>query len=153
MDILLGIIAVVALAFMWPILKVITDATGNTLTEQGFTADDGNYLAPSNTVGYWNMADNMTVVVLLGVIFASGYYAYQNPTAPLLIVFFLFFMVLLIYISVVWSNAYESFSNSTTNITDATGAMPKTQNVMAKLPVYTLIGTVLIGIVYYSRWS
>lgn len=153
LDLIPILIGVAIVAIIAPFLKVYIDSTGNVLTEQGYTRTTGNYMIPADTTGFFRAMDNIAVFLFLGLTAAAAYFAYLNPSVPIMLMFVLFLMTFIILVSVILSNFYESFTNTTVNITDAAATQTKTKNLMDNLPTYAAVALFIIIIILYSRWS
>ncbi len=153
LDVIPILIGVAVVAIIAPFIKVYMDSTGDVLTAQGYTRTDGNFLIPADTTGFFNALDNISVFLFLGLTAAAGYFAYLNPSVPIMMMFVLFLMVFIILVSVILSNFYESFTNTTDEITAASATQVKTKNLMDNLPIYATVALFIIIVILYSRWS
>lgn len=153
LDVIIAIVAVVGIAILAPILKVVMDATGNKISESNITSDEVNQILPTKTSGFFNIMDSIPVFLFIGVIAVAAYLAYLSPSNPMMLIFVFFLLVFLILVAVIFSNMHETFSQSTQNITDAVGSMPKTNRVMENLPIFAVVGFFIVAGVLYSRFT
>ena len=151
MDIIpYAVLIVFAIALFFPILKVITDSTGNALEDVGIR-DDVNHFKPSNMAKFYRTSDIIVPLVFISLTLIAGALAIATRSLPILIIFIVFFAIFGIVFSVLLSNTYEKFTyNTTDNITAAVESMPKTKMFMERFPTFVVISIAIVGTLFMA---
>lgn len=102
--------------------------------------------------------DTMFIIFLAGLSMAVLISAYYVDTNPAFFWVSIFFLLVLVILSAIFSNAYESFRTATgiATLSDGTpigDAFTKMNFVMSNMPLYILIMTLLGIIVFYAKRS